>query len=365
LDSLVQAIVTEVNRAHMQGLGRTGSFRDLMGTTMSSSDLAAWGDRVTDGTFYIRVTDTATGEIRRHALAVDVSVDTLASMAAKIDAVAGLSASVDAGRLFIAADAGYTFDFLPMVLPEPTAISFTASAPPTVSVSGLYEGEANHVFTFTAVGSGSVGNGALQLDVTDEAGVRVGRVSIGDGYAAGDVLELDNGLKIALGPGALNAGDGFEVEAFATTDTSDFLATAGMNTFFLGESALDVRVNRDIVDAPDRIATAFGGALTDNAAALRLAAVRDRTIASLGGMSPSEYYHRMVANLGQEISLKQARQENVEAMRQSLQQQQSDLSSVNINDEAAQMLVYEQMFQAAAKYLNTIQENIMALMEVM
>ncbi len=365
VDSLVRAIVKEVNRVHVQGLGREGSFQNLMGTTMSSSDLAAWGERVTDGTFYLRVTDTATGAIGRHAIAVDVSADTLASMAAKIDAVAGLSASVDAGRLSIAADAGYTFDFIPMVLPEPTATNLTAGAPPTVSVSGLYEGEANHVFTFTAVSSGSVGNGVLQLDVRDESGARVGLLNIGDGYAAGDVIELDNGLKIALSVGDLNVGDHFEVEAFATTDTSGFLAAAGMNTFFLGESALDVQVKSDIVTTPSRIATAFGGALTDNAAALRLAAVRDQALGSLGGMTPSEYYHRIVANLGQEVALKQTRQDNVEAVRQSLQQQQSDLSSVNINDEAAQLLVYQQMFQAAAKYLSTLQTNMTILMEVL
>ena len=164
--------------------------------------------------------------------------------------------------------------------------------------------------------------------------------------------------------GQLNDGDSFEVEAFATTDTSGFLAAAGMNTFFSGSGASEMRVSSDIVDAPDRIATAFGSDLTDNIAALRLAAVRDGAVEALNGMTPGEYYHRIAANLGQQVSLKQSRQDNVEAMLQNLEQRRSDLSSVNINDEAAQLLVFEKMFQAVAKYLSSIQTTMTTLMNM-
>jgi flagellar hook-associated protein FlgK len=42
-----------------------------------------------------------------------------------------------------------------------------------------------------------------------------------------------------------------------------------------------------------------------------------------------------------------------------------DLSAVNINDEAAQMLLLQQMFQAVAKYLSSLQTTMTALMDVM
>jgi flagellar hook-associated protein 1 FlgK len=367
LDTLAKAIVDGVNQVHVQGLGPEGSFRELIGWALGTGGLADLGTGVTDGTFYVRVTNTATGEIQRYAVDVDVSgptPDTPASIAAKIDALDGLHASITSSKLYLAADAGYTFDFIPAVLPEPTAESFTAASPPAVSVSGLYAGSENHVFTFTVAGSGSVGNGALQLDVTDENGEVVGTLNIGTGYAAGETVELDNGLKIAVGTGALNAGDSFQVQALATTDTSGFLAAAGMNTFFAGESALDMQVCRDILDAPDRIATAFGSDLADNVGALRLAAVRDEVREDLAGMTPGAYYQRTVADLGQQVALKQARQENVEAMRQNLQKQRDDLSAVNINDEAAQMLLLQQMFQAAAKYLSSLQTAITTLMDL-
>ncbi|MCU0914469.1 MAG: flagellar hook-associated protein FlgK [Planctomycetes bacterium] len=367
LDTLARTIAEEVNRNHVQGLGLTGSFRELSGCAIGAANVAAMGAGVTDGTFQVRVTDTATGAVQRHAVNVQVSgaaPDTPASIAAALDAINGLNASITAGRLYIVADPGYTFDFLPALLPEPTQQTFTAASPPTVAVSGLFNGGENDVLTFTATGNGSVANGTLQLAVTDSQGDVVGMVNVGAGYAAGDVITLNNGLRIAVSTGDLNAGDRFEVEAFATTDTSGFLAAAGMNTFFSGARASDIRVNNELFDTPDRLATALDASLTDNACVLRLAALRETALASLAGMTPGEYYQRTVTGVAQEVALRQARQENVGAMLQSLQQQRGSLSDVNINDEAAQLLIFQQMFQAAAKYLSSLQMSMTTLMEM-
>jgi len=51
-------------------------------------------------------------------------------------------------------------------------------------------------------------------------------------------------------------------------------------------------------------------------------------------------------------------------MLQNLQKQRDDLSAVNINDEAAQLLVFEQMFQAAAKYLSGLQMTMTTLLDI-
>jgi flagellar hook-associated protein 1 FlgK len=365
LDALAKAIMGQVNRYHAQGLGQEGSFRELTGSVMSSADLSAAS--ISDGAFYLRVTDPATGRVTRHAIDVNVSgpsPDTLESIAAKIDAIAGINASVDASRLYIIADLGYSFDFLPAVLPEPTATNFTAGSPPTIRVSGIYNESENQTLTFRVAGDGSVGNGILRMDVMEASGALVGTLNIGAGYAAGDVLELRNGIKISVGVGQFNDGDSFEVQALGTTDTSGLLAAAGMNTFFTGSSASEMRVCSDIVEAPYRIATAFGSDLADNAAALKLAAIREEAVESLGGMTPGEYYGRVAAGLGQQVSLRQSRQNNIEAMIQNLEQRRSDISSVNINDEAAQLLVFEKMFQAMAKYLNSIQTTMTTLMNM-
>jgi flagellar hook-associated protein 1 FlgK len=95
-----------------------------------------------------------------------------------------------------------------------------------------------------------------------------------------------------------------------------------------------------------------------------MAGVKDQATSSLNSMTIPDFYRRLVTNIGQQLFVKQMRQDNVEAIVQNLANQQSEISGVDINDEAAQMLVFEKMFQAMAKYLNIIQSNLSSLMEI-
>jgi len=363
-DNLATAIIQQVNQNHVQAVGSEGSFTQLSGWRMVSEDLADFDPPVNDGKIYIRVTNTSTGEITRQEIDIDVSTDSLTTIAADISAITGLIASVANSRLQIQADANYEFDFLPCVLPEPTLSNLTGSSPPGVSVSGIYTGTENQTFTFTATGSGDVGNGNLQLEVRNGAGEVVTNLNIGAGYAAGDKLDIGNGIKIAVGVGDLIAGDTFEINAFANTDTSGVLAAVGINTFFSGSGAADMAVCSDISSSPGRIGTSLGPDMTDNNNALRLAGLKDESINSLNDMTPGQFYRRLITDIGQQLFVKQIQEDNIEAIVQGLASQQNEISGVDINDEAAQMLIFEQMFQAMAKYLNTIQSTISTLMEI-
>jgi len=367
LDTLANGIIQQINQVHVQGVGMDGAFTELSGWTMPSEDLSEAQAPISDGTFYVRVINASTGAVERHAIDVDVSSatpDTMTSIAAKIDAIAGLNASVAGTQLNIVSDLDYSFDFTPAVLPEPSSSSLTAASPPEVAVSGIYDDDTNETFTFTVSGTGTVGNGNLRLDVTNTAGDVVSTINVGTGYAAGDVIEMANGIELSVGLGDLNDGDTFEIQAFANTDTSGFLAAAGMNTFFSGSGASDMAVCRAVAADPDRIATAVDAELADNEAALRLARVQDDAADSLEGLTPNEYYQRIVANLGQDVALKESQQANIEAMLNNLSEQRSELSGVNINDEAAQLLVFQQTFQAVAKYLTTLQDSMAVLMDM-
>jgi flagellar hook-associated protein 1 FlgK len=364
LDDLANTIIQIVNQYHVQGVGSQGSFTELTGWKMTSENLADFEPPVTDGKIYIRVTDTSTGEITRHEIDIDASADSLSTIATAISAITGLDASVVSSKLSIQAQTNYKFDFLPAVLSEPTASDLTAASPPTISVSGIYNGTENQTFTFTVVGTGSVGNGNLQIEVKNGAGEVITTLNVGAGYAAGDKLDIGNGIKISVSTGDLNDGDSFEIDAFANTDTSGVLAAIGINTFFSGSSATDMAVCSEITNSPGRIATALGADLTDNTNVLRLADLKNQAISDLNNMTPGEFYNRLVANMGQQISVRQMREDNLEIMIQNLATHQSEISGVNINDEAAQMLIFEQMFQALAKYLNMVQSSLMTMMEI-
>jgi len=365
LDTLAVTLIQQINEYHVQGVGSEGSFTNLAGWPMSSETLADFDPPVSDGNIYIRVTDTSTGEVTRASVAVDASTDTLTTIAAAITALAGLTASVSDSRLSVEAEAGYQFDFLPSVLATPTDSDFTgATSPPSIAVSGIYTGTENQTFTFTVSGTGSVGNGTLQVTAADGDGNTIATLSIGSGYAAGDTLDLGNGIKIAIGAGDVVDGNSFEVDAFADTDTSGVLAATGINVFLTGTEASDIAVHSDIVADPGRIATALGADMTDNANALRMEGLRDQELTDLDSMTPGEFYRRLTADIGQQVAIKQIHQDNIEAMVQSVATQQDEISGVNINDEAAQLLIFEQMFKAMGKYLSTIQTSLAAVMQI-
>ena len=174
----------------------------------------------------------------------------------------------------------------------------------------------------------------------------------------------DSGIKIYFSTGDLVNGDSFSIDVFADTDTSGVLAAVGINTFFSGSSALNIAVCSDIAATPGRVASALGADMTDNVNALRMEALRDKAITSLNSMTPGEFYRQMATDIGQQLFVKQARKDNIESMVHNLGNQQSEISGVNINDEAAQMLVFEQMFKGMSKYLSTVQSLLLSLMEI-
>lgn len=371
LDSLATAIIKEINQYHVQGVGTEGSFTNLTGWTNPSGDLADFSD-VTAGYTYIRVTNTSDGSVVRTAIPVlqDASSDTLSEIADFItNSVANVTASVNSSnQLEISADSGYEFDFLPAVLSEPKAanIDFNGTSDPTVSVSGIYKGSSNDTLTFTVSGAGDIGNDdSLLLTVKDSDLNTIATINIGTDYAAGDKIEIgDTGIKIALTTGDLANGDSFSIDVFENSDTAGLLAAVGINTFFAGDSAANMEVCSDIIDDPRRVATSLGAEMNDNTNVKRMLDVKDKAISDLGGLTCGEFYRQLVTDIGQDLSVKQMRQDNIEVMVLNLTNQRSETSGVDINDEAAQLLVFEQMFQAIAKYMNTVNSTLDSVMEL-
>jgi len=375
LDSLASAIIQQINDYHVQGAGSAGSFTELTGWSMTSGDLSGISN-IADGKVQIRVINTDTGVITRNEISIDADdddsgCDTLSDVATAISAFTGVSASVNSSnQLTISAEPDYEFDFLPAVLSSPRSdtLNLNGGSPPTVSVSGIYTGTTNQTFTFTVSTSDadpSVGNGSIQIIVTDGDGGTVTTVNVGSGYAAGSEIDAGNGLKIALTTGDLVDNDSFQVDAYGDTDTSGLLSAVGINVLFSGSSATDIAVCSDISAAPGRLARSLGTDMTDTTNASRMAGLKDQAVSSLGGLAPGEFYQRLVADVGQQLSVKQMRRDNLEIMVQNLSGQQSEISGVDINDEAAQMLIFEQMFYAMAKYMNTVQSTLAGLMEIM
>ncbi|MDD5010791.1 MAG: flagellar hook-associated protein FlgK [Phycisphaerae bacterium] len=372
LDSLAVAIIKQINQYHVQGIGSAGAFTELKGWANTSGNLADLTD-ITAGYTYIRVTNTGDGSVVRTAIPVmqDESSDTLAEIADYItNNVANVTATVNSSnQLTILTAPGYTFDFLPAALAEPKTedIDFNGTADPAVSISGIYTGTLNDTLTFTVSGTGEIGNDdSLKLIVKDSDLNTIATVNIGTDYAAGDEIEIgDTGIKIALGMGDLADGDSFSIDVFQNTDTAGLLSAIGINTFFTGTDAASMAVCPDIENDPQRLAASLSADMTDNTNVIRLEQTKNAAVSSLGNLTGGDFYRQLVTDIGQQLSLKQMRQENLEVLLLNLQNQQSEISGVDINEEASQLLVFQQMFQAIAKYMTTINAMLQNVMEIL
>lgn len=360
LDQLASAVIDQVNRIHVQGVGADGAFTQLDGAAVGDKKLSDLDAGITAGQFVIRLTNTATGTTTRQVIAIDPAVDTLSTVAAKIDAVNGLSASVANQALHIQADGGYTFDFRPATVLDTSGLTGTA-----VVSDAADPGAGGADLTCTIQGSGQVGvDSNLSIQVTS-GGQVVKTLNIGQGYRAGDDLDLGGGLHISLSAGSVVDKQVFTLSAPANSDPTGFLAAAGINTLFVGHSAITMDVSDAVMNDPGRLATSAGLEGNDNANVLALAGLGDGSISSLGGTSPKDFYRTLVTGVGQQVKLRQDRQSGLQSVVQQLNNQRDKISGVDINQEAASLLIYQQSFQAAAKLISIQTKALETLMDLL
>jgi flagellar hook-associated protein 1 len=378
LDTLAGKIIQETNNLHVQGVGSSGSFQRLYGWTMTESDVDQFVPPVKDGQIAIRLT-SPTGVVTRHTITVDADTSTLSSVAADIAAIPGLNLNtgINAGRLQIVANPGYSFDFLPGALALPSgypagplagAGAGADEAPPAIQILGTYTGNTNQTYTATVQttppgGTLAVGNGTMELEVVDGSGVVVAKINLGDGYVPGTIVGINEGIKIkfnsdGISPGYLNDGEKFEIEALANSDTSGFLAATGINTFFSGVDAGSIAISEDIKTSGTRIAVSRSVEMTDSANALAMAEIGDTVFSSMNNLSPKSFYRNLATDVGNQIAVTKTRQDNSSGVWRNLSEQRSQVSGVDMNDEAAKMLLYERMFQGMARYMSTVSKAL-------
>jgi flagellar hook-associated protein 1 FlgK len=365
LDGLATTLIREVNRLHVQGVGSAGSFDGLSGTRVSdpTGAIEEWGSDVTAGTMHLRLI-APDGSVTRHTVTIDPTTDTLETVAAAFDALdpAHLSASVVDAQLHLDGRLGYRFDFLPT---PSLALGAPWTGTSTPEASGVYTGPANDTLTFTVQGGGDVGvDVGLALEVRNGAGAVVTTLAVGAGYAAGDRIDVYEGLSLAFDPGTLVAGEQFSVEVLANSDPTGFLAAAGMNTLFSGTRAADMALRQDILDDPRRLATALGAEQSDNHVTRAIAAMGEARFADLGDASATDAFRMIVTGVGQQIGIRQARRDALVNVLHELENQRDAISGVDINEEAANLLLFEKMFEAMAKVLSTQQNAMQTLMDI-
>ena len=131
--------------------------------------------------------------------------------------------------------------------------------------------------------------------------------------------------------------------------------TTGLN-FFTGTDASDIVVNPVIDNDPTLIGSAStaAGVPGDGSKALELSNLRQDTTACGGASSFDDFYRNLISRLGVDTAESQRMVENQEALVGQLEERRESISGVSIDEELAHMVEYQHAYQAAARFLSTM-----------
>ncbi|TVM00952.1 MAG: flagellar hook-associated protein FlgK [Candidatus Brocadia sp. WS118] len=361
LDTMAFGLMKEVNKIHSEGVGLSGGFTSLLSTNAVSSDTAMLNAAGLDiapssGDMYITVINKSTGEVTKNIISVDVSTDSLVDLQTALNGVANISASIADNKLRILADSGYQFNFSYALDPNPGNLGTS-----TASVSGIYTGQVNDVYTFTALGAGTIGSTVgLQVEVRNSSGNVIATLNVGSDYIPGNTLNLGNGVSLALSGGTIAAGDTFSLDVVHDSDTTDVLAALGINTFFHGTDASNIMVNTDIAEDVSLIAASIGE-VGNNTNALRLAALQYDT-GAIENTTFADYLHQIAASLGEEASNASRSEESFTALETSVRNRRDEISGVSTDEELVNLVRFQQAYQASAKYISIVDGLVQSLL---
>jgi flagellar hook-associated protein 1 FlgK len=219
------------------------------------------------------------------------------------------------------------------------------------------------------------GNGSLTLTTTGGANLVVGNQSFALGTqadpASGFQHVFSQGSDItasitggALG-GALQVRDSAIPAILSSLDTlaagiansvnavnqggTDLHGAPGGNFFTpppAGGSGAALQMSVALTD-PAKIAAGQDGSSGDNSNLTALLNVQNQAVA--GGQTPLGAYSNLVFQIGNNVSTAQSESSASQALIQQLQNQIGSVSGVNINEEAANLIQFQQAYQAAAQ----------------
>ncbi len=194
----------------------------------------------------------------------------------------------------------------------------------------------------------------VDLDGIDNAGAAS---TANDTSAAGIVATLDAIANLraeftADGRVRVSTDSGFDV-SFAD-DTSGVLATLGINSYFDGKDATDIAVRDALRQNP--LGLTIGLSEGTNETALAIAGLRDGPIASLEGDSLSQRWQKTVERTAVGARAAATQADAAATVRASLEAQNAAVSGVSLDEEAINLINYQQQYAGAARFISVVNE---------
>jgi flagellar hook-associated protein 1 len=150
---------------------------------------------------------------------------------------------------------------------------------------------------------------------------------------------------------------GYDLNGNPGTDLFTYTASSGSDSVTGAASSLSVAITD-----PSLIAASSDGTSGNNANADAMYALSNQSI--IQGQSPSDYYSGIVFNVGNAASNANAEQSASSQVLQQLNDQNSSVSGVSLDEEASNMVQYQEAYQASAQVINTINDMMYAVINM-
>ena len=148
-------------------------------------------------------------------------------------------------------------------------------------------------------------------------------------------------------------------------DETGFATMMGFNNFFESlEGARDFRMNERIRRNPSQISTGTMLVPGDNTKALAISELQFSPTMEGQTITFDEYYNGMMADMGLRLNRAQEDKRNQELIQDQFQKLRNETSSVNMDEEVADMVQYQRGFDAAAKFVSTIDKMTQTIVNI-
>jgi flagellar hook-associated protein 1 FlgK len=173
----------------------------------------------------------------------------------------------------------------------------------------------------------------------------------------GEIPDTENQLD-TLAAGLANAVNGVQVAGF------DLNGNPGTDLFTPpAASGVGTAANLSVaITDPSLIAASSDGTAGSNGNAQAMYALNSQPV--VDGQSPTDYYSGIVFDIGNSASNASAEQSASTLVLQQLQDQRAAVSGVSLDEEAANMVQYQDAYAASAQVITTINDMMYAVIQM-
>lgn len=151
-------------------------------------------------------------------------------------------------------------------------------------------------------------------------------------------------------------------QIYFADDTSGFLASMGINTFFSGIDSADIDVSSAIVANPNLVAASKTGLAGDGSNATDWSKLQSKAVTGLSGTSLNAFYDAMIGDVAVTSSAAQAALDATTTIVDSLSAQRESISGVNTDEEAVNLIKYQRGYEGAARFMTVVDSMLQTLL---